>query len=398
MRKGWLIGLLAAFLLAGSCSREPMEYPELAITISIPDMGQTKALVGDVPVETWNEGIIKNLKIWVFLSEAAGGHPEGYCLGYLNLNTQDKYFQQSEENRYFIKPNDPRLLNLSTLPKVDVYALANASSIGQGSLSATTGRNVLDNLVISGNRFGINADQNKPVYTSVDNNGLPFSGVGKGLTMKGNYPVVSIDRVRLKRMVSKFRFVISQLVDAAGNVVTDFSIDDLLLDGGKISSEEYVFNESSDPKIKSSSTTYVEAPMNFLSLVPNRDDDTTVDPEVPSSGRHDGIAGCENPSKYRFDVAGLSTTDYQNLILNGIKKKELTSVGLCYLRETDQKLTGKIKYHLFGDPLEASFSMSNEGDFARNRSWIVYIYFLSNEIDLSVSWTPWEDGQDFYLP
>lgn len=373
------IGWLLAVLLLCSCTLEsvPMDNSlELAISVRIPEMGVTKAHEGEVGGETWAETSIKNLKIWVFLADDVPGHPAGECLGYLQP-AQDKYPQTGVENRYYISLH-PVIATADPLPRVDVYVLANAYAIGQGGLNKNTTRAQLDALVLSGTQFGI--QNNAPVQTAVsDNNGLPFSAVGKNLSMKGKYPVYYVETVSLKRAVSKFRFVFSQLRDAAGNV-TDFQVTSLQLDGGLIASQEYLFNDSTNPyKIKVSDATYVAEPMIFT-------------PPAVSE-----IAASYLPEQFAYDRNAMGTQEYQDLILKGIADGELTSWGLSYLRETDKKLQGTIEYVISGVPGTATFTMKDGGDFARNRYWIVYIYFLSDEIKFSVSWTPWEDGLDFHL-
>jgi hypothetical protein len=109
----------------------------------------------------------------------------------------------------------------------------------------------------------------------------------------------------------------------------------------------------------------------------------------------DEIACSATPEDYAFD--GQTALEYETLIRQGLAAGELTSCGLSYLRETDRQLTGTISYVLNGVPGTAEFSMKDPGDFARNHSWIVYLYFTSDAIQFTVSWTLWEEGHDFIL-
>ena len=85
------------------------------------------------------------------------------------------------------------------------------------------------------------------------------------------------------------------------------------------------------------------------------------------------------------------------LLLEGVQSGELTQLGPYYFRETNQPLSGSISYSIMGgEDKVKTFSMSSAG-FTRNHSWTVYLYFLSTEMDFQVSWTPWEQGQDFYV-
>ena len=68
----------------------------------------------------------------------------------------------------------------------------------------------------------------------------------------------------------------------------------------------------------------------------------------------------------------------------------LMEFGLTYLRESDKQLKGTITYHvkeredvetswenITATEKAATFSMADSGDFLRNRSWIVYVFYMS---------------------
>ena len=63
--------------------------------------------------------------------------------------------------------------------------------------------------------------------------------------------------------------------------------------------------------------------------------------------------------------------------------------GLFYLRESDKKLTGEIKYTVTDaedNTVErtATFSMHDAGDFSRNHTWVVYAFYGSTTLDILV--------------
>ena len=83
---------------------------------------------------------------------------------------------------------------------------------------------------------------------------------------------------------------------------------------------------------------------------------------------------------------------------------QLKELGLTYLRESDKQLTGTIHYSVQPknntDPSQVdhtrftTFSMASPGDFYRNRSWIIYVFYMDAKIhvltvtDMGVkSWT-----------
>jgi hypothetical protein len=69
------------------------------------------------------------------------------------------------------------------------------------------------------------------------------------------------------------------------------------------------------------------------------------------------------------------------LINKGIKEEILTEVGKFYLRESGKKITGTITYTVGSSTtaLSAPFTMSEEGDFSRNHTWIVYGFFAGKD-------------------
>jgi len=362
--------LLALTLLAAAGCRESLldQVPKLSICLEIPQTALTRADEGRVPSEAAAENAINTLQIWVFLHEAGGGFPAGTCIGY--IAPEPLFLSDGSENRYAM-PLNPKVAE--DHPDVDVYVLANAASAGYPNLNAETTRDQLDALVMSGDIFGISG--NAPVCTAVPETGLPFAGVGKGMKMKGTYPVLTVDSVTLTRAVSKLRFVFSQLVDEEGPL-NDCSVTSVTLDGGGIARAEYLFNDSA-AAWKIAAGQYETASMTFPGLTA------------------DEIACSATPEDYAFD--GQTALEYETLIRQGIAAGELTSCGLSYLRETDRQLTGTISYVLNGVPGTAEFSMKDPGDFARNHSWIVYLYFTRDAIQFTVSWTLWEEGHDFIL-
>lgn len=376
MRLRNLIGLLL-LLLALACRREPApmmeESADLVLYLKIPSLAETKASpLGQVLAETTEETKITDLKIWVFNSE------DGSLLGYIdpvrNNNSWNKDPLTAFENKYHIPLSAEVAL---ARPNVDVYALANGPSIGLGNtLGQTTTRAQLEALLFQGNYFGIS--NSLPVQTSVPSTGLPFAGVGKNLSMEGSYPVMRVASVTVKRAVSKLRFVFSQLSDLVGPVM-DFTIDELIIGGDVIANKEYLFTGDSyriDGHLASEIHYYSDA----------------GEVRLPSSSE---IALNPSPREYAYED-GMSAQEYENKMLAGIQKGLLTDFGKCYLRESDQPITGTVKYHISDIPGEASFTL-DAGGFVRNRSWLVYIFFLRDAMEFNVTWTPWAQGYDFYL-
>ena len=383
--------LTLAVLAATACRRTLDEEPELILWLDIEAPLETKGGEGSVPAEG-NEDAIKDLRIWVFLAETVDeNNPAGKLLGYVTPNnTADP--QTQYENRYHI-PLDRAVAQAK--PKVDVYVIGNPTAIGQGGLNANTPRSTLDGLTINGTRFGVGTD-GKPSNKTVPSDGLPYSGVAKGLSMTGSYPVMRVDVVTVRKAVSKFRFVFCQLRDEVGPMIKNLTITGLTLNGvdaqgafaengANIADTEYLFNDTAHAyKVNGYRTTPI-----------------VLNP--PTSIRRYAA-----PEEYVFNAPdNLSereayAREYEALINDGINnKKVLTEAGRCFLRETDKQLSGKVSYsYQVGETTvsaDATFTMHAPGDFVRGRSWIVYVFFARNAMQFSVSWTGWENGNEWSL-
>lgn len=372
--------LTVAALAVTACRRTLDEEPELILWLDIEAPVETKGGEGSVSAEG-SEDAIKDLRIWVFLHDAVDeNNPAGKLLGYVTPNNSADP-QTQYENRYHI-PLSRAVAEAK--PKVDIYVIGNPASIGQGGLSESTTRATLDDLVMNGTLFGVGTD-GKPVCTAIPTDGLPYTGVAKGVSMTGSYPVMRVDVVTVRKAVSKFRFVFCQLRDEVGPMIKSLTITGLTLNGENISETEYLFNDSTNPHKISG---YRASAINF---------------DPPTSVRR-----YTAPEEYVFNPpANLAEREayarqYEALINDGINtKKVLTEAGRCYLRETDRQLTGEVSYsYQVGEATvnaSADFSMHAPGDFVRGRSWIVYVFFVRESMQFSVSWTDWENGNEWSL-
>ena len=275
----WIV--LSALMLAGACSRLDEQNAALNIYVRLPEDAATKASYTDWSTLFSRETRINDLKIWVFLNESTDASlPAGQLLGYLEpkqLNVVSGSVQK------FTVPLDKDVA--SKIKKVDVYVLANSRAIQLQEIGKTTTSAELEALTLSGNRFGI-TDNGTPTNTSVvDYEGLPYTAMGKGLTLSGSATNLSVEneKLQLVRAVSKIQFVFSQIKLPSGETPVPFEIKGLELDGGQIPEQEYLFKESSAPYRIGSD--YVLRTLSF--------------PELPSK---DNIAGISNPSSYAFST------------------------------------------------------------------------------------------------
>lgn len=360
----WIV--LSALMLAGACSRLDEQKAALNIYVRLPEDLTTKA---DTDWSTLfsRETRINDLKIWVFLNESTDASlPAGLLLGYLEPKQLNVVSGKVQKFTIPLKKEEA-----AKLKKVDVYVLANSRAIQMQEIGKTTTSAELDALTLSGNRFGI-TDNGSPTNTGiVDYEGLPYTAMGKGLTLSGSATNLSVENVQLVRAVSKIQFVFSQIMLSTGEKPVPFSINSLELDGGQIPEQEYLFNDSAN-KYKIGSE-YVPRALTL--------------PDLPTKN---DIVGNTNPSSYAFDSLTQTAREYQDKIFEALVNGTLTGYAPVYLRESNKALTGKIKYTLGNSTVkELPFSMSTNDRFTRNSSWVLYFYINNNSLSLSVASSPW---------
>lgn len=381
-----LLGL--ALLALAACGHDRTEVEEagqavLRIYVFAPDKPVRTRANTDYVGATEAEKAIHSLQIWVF------EHESGELVGYLrptevatlNANGQDSYLLAVSDDFAQRKPS------------VDVYVLANCSAANCGHTygSATT-RGELDAAQIANetasegsDHFGLTALQGSVGAEE----GLPMSGVLKEQPIYGESPVLrvgteaSLATVRLVRAVSKLRFVFGKSEDAE----EDFRILGITLDAAVLPTAQYLLLD----------TPYSTAREYRISPLTGR-----TDADYEASATLVGSLGLvqqgvADPTVYAY--AGQGAQEYETLIDGAVSSNALLSGGLFYLRESDRKLAGTIRYQIGENaPAEARFSMADAGDFSRNHTWIVYAYYQSGDfLTLATVYVkPWdEDNIDY---
>ena len=342
----------------------------------------TRADVGEIAHREIAESTVHTLQIWVFK------HSDGDLVGYLNatpsfLNETDgqELFRMKVEKEFADHPEN-----------VDVYVVANVESVGL-TLGKNTERDDLDAAKIGEGSFGVSTR-----VSEVPDAGLPMSGVEKDQPIYGSYPTLRIGSqdamttVQLTRAVSKLRFVLCRIASEDDKELV--SIDGIQLDGGMIPTKSYLmpgtYTYSSDPVAP---TDYETNPIVYVNTA-----NKLLKADIPT---------VVNPMKYAYETQ--AAQDYENMINGAIagtykaaeSDQPLKQLGLTYLRESDKQLTGTIQYSVQqkGNTDETqvdhtTFSIAAPGDFYRNRSWIIYVFYMDAKIhvltvtDMGVkSWT-----------
>ena len=373
----WMI-LAAALLAVAGCLRDPLLYPEngnLTVRVFIPESIITKAETGDEAAVN-DERVVSTLQIWVYKN---GGSDATSLVGYRMLDGDALAatgLNAGHETRFTI-PVDQTFVD--TKPRVDVYALVNGESAGftidkfgyTGGDWTKLNPSDLQDYVFGGDLYGVNT-----LTSAVPAAGLPMAGVAMNQEVTGDFPVLSISTVTVTRVVSKLRFIFCQMTEN-GVPVDEFHITGISL-SGNIGQTEKLFTAS----------TYDSSGHDALSKT------YPADGALPAS-----IAGNPAPGDYLFQP-GMTAQQYDDKIRSGVSSGILTQWGLCYLRESDQKLTGTISYTAgTGGSMRsktANFTMEAAGDFTRNHSWTIYAYFIGGRLVVQPTVLPWIAGNDRY--
>lgn len=349
----FFISQLALLTACNSSDGEDQQKPTM-LTIYVFSPEQPIITRGDVgPVNASEaENKVNSLQLWIF-------DTSGNKVGYLKT-TETATLNTGQGAIYQIPVSDEFAQNK---PNVDVYVLANVTATNCG-ISATLDENttreaLIEQAKITSEHFGVTSTS---LTTVVPTDGLPMAGILKNQPVIGDAPVLRIGNetniatVPLTRAVSKMRFFFANVATAPTLTITGIT-----LNGSLIPNEEYMFTQSK-------TLTY----------------DTNVASILTSSIE---VAKKEDPAQYIYE--GQTAQEYENLMVGA----ELSLVGPYYLRESGKILTGTITYTVEGmsEPMSATFTMKEQGDFLRNHSWIVYAYYegLSGMQVVTVDVTDW---------
>ena len=384
MRYRIFIGILLLALLLGGCRRESAlssveDMPKLSITLEIPAAPGTKADEGEAASQMEEENAIYDLKIWVFKHD---NHEKVLFAKYPNdehPNPDD--LPQAGTVKKYVFSVDRSLATDNPRPTLDVFVLANSGSINctLGDVDYTT----LTEATFGGSSF---FGPESPVTPAIlesrksdseeNRKGLPMSGVGEELKISGEDYSLSIGKITMQRAVSKLRYVFCQTLNI-GEDAESIEVLRVELDNNLIPNQEYVFSPDGGQHVMQSGG-YVNAFIN----TPNTD-------PVPSSAI---------PELYTYTGSGASgAADYERLVLGAIDEKKLLCPATYYLRESDKPLSGKVYYQVKKNgvvvpPAERvkTFAMETP-DFARNHTWTMYGYFISDRtLILSLNVLPWD--------
>ena len=381
------LSLLLLLLAMTACSSEDRQdvsdeqHCYLDIYVYSPDRPMvTRADIGYYS-ETEAEGAVHSLQIWIFR------HHDGEPLGYLEAAPTATELSNGHQYRITVTPSIAEGNDRS----VDVYVLSNVPSETYGlRLDRNSTRAYLDAAVIKDSYFGVSSLQK-----GVPDVGLPMSGVLKNAPVAGSYPALRIgtedhmSTVKLARTVSKMRVVVCRI--AADSNEPESSqlreIEYIQINGGQIPNEEYLmlsepFNASLNPM-----DPFAGSRMHIKRTYgDDRDYETTAFSFGPLEP--DDIPEAD-PLEYIYNSKKYPTPQhYEDAIIKAAHPTDgtdakLKDLGVTYLRESDKKLEGEVKYTTKdGASKIVDFAMDRAGDFTRDHSWIVYVFFAGGKLQV----------------
>ena len=386
---------LATFLSFTIACRDYEDERNASDTVSLsfylqPANHHTRGYLGEIDEEE-GEDVIHTVKVWLFDGST--------CVDYTEDIDED----------YKVTMTIPQAI--VSKGTIDVYVIANAESVGLGSLSGSTPFADLTNAVISTSNFSAA----NPV-TTLPSSGLPMSRIKKGCEINTTGVTPTLETIEITRAVSKIRFAFARTKGHTGQVLG------ITIGREKIANSEYIFGVDPVENPTDYTTPYfgdrrahivnsngyedatmqlglVAAPTGNQQVLHDsgairevyNDDDPTLD---PSDYAWDNWSAMEaNISKTDQQKA----TDYYNLMNTYVTDK-------VYLRESDIPLEGTIYYRLSPTSTvkTAKFQMMTNSDglqdFARNHIWIVYGYFTGDRLELKIralEWNYYKETVDF---
>ena len=358
--------LMTVLLTACSSSKEEVVQPVeedcfLEIPICAPERPiLTRGDVGEI-ASSEAERTVHSLQIWVFKSK------DGSLVCYRNLtdftSLNASPYQQTYKmivDKTFAEVRD----------NVDIYVVANAASYLGTTVSnpADLKPANLNAAMIDEGSFGTST-----LIKTVPDGGLPMSAVLKNQPIYGSFPALRIGSqeqpavLELTRAVSKLRFVLCRIKEQPASTKTLVSINSIKLNGNSIPTTTYL----------------MPGTYNYSSYV--SDDITFEDDDFDENHKllPDKIPDVDNPLDYTYETQ--AAQDYETMIDAAVEAGSLKQLGPTYLRESDKQLTGTISYTYKDNGIDktpdpVTFSMAGAGDFLRNHSWIVYIYYMDSKI------------------
>lgn len=327
------------------------------------------------------ESDIHSIKVWVFKSgTGASANPIAY-----KEDTPTAADGSTVNSQYTLNLRFLRKINGEELKKIDLYILANSESTNMADKLGKDFRSITRadlQRVTFDDPFGITTEGKAQTTEVPKGLGLPISRAITNIEIAKHVADTEIEAkdkgisIPLVRAVSKLHFYFAR--KSGDDAMTEnVKVTRIEIDGNTFPTESYVFPDEEE---------YTKADANKAAT-----SNKYVTPAyVPTTLKLDGV---ENtgikavPDPLAYKRTNETAQDYMNRM-----NKDIGEHDLCYLRETNKPIKGKIYYQLADGGIEESkeFTIPSEGNAIGNRELVVYGYFLQGGA-LCLDWQvmPW---------
>ena len=394
-RLGMAIAALLMLSTMASCSDQDSQAPatgdEAYLNLSFSTASNTTSRAsraGDIGKDDETqanpntESDIHSIKVWVFKSGTGenANHPIAY------KEDTPTAGGGTANGTYTLNLRFLRKINGEEIKNIDLYILANSESTNmakklEGKDLRSITRADLQGVTFD-DPFGI-TEEGKAETTEVPTEGLPISRAITNIAIAGHVADTEIEakeigiKIPLVRAVSKLHFYFARTADADA-LTENVKVTRIEIDGNTFPTESYVFPEEEE---------YTKADANKAATSSKYGTPAYVPTALQLGGvENSGIAAVPDPTAF------IKKSQTAQQYLDAFKDAGIASHHLCYLRDTNKPITGKIYYQLAEDGSEKfrEFTIPSSGNAIRNRELVVYGYVLQGGA-LCLDWQvmPW---------
>lgn len=394
-RLGMAIAALLMLSTMASCSDQDSQAPatgdEAYLNLSFSTASNTTSRasragdIGNNETQAYPtaESDIHSIKVWVFKSETgASANPIAY-----KEDTPSAVDGKPANGNYTLNLRFLRKINGEELKKIDLYILANSESTNMADKLKDKDLRSITRADLQGvtfdDPFGITAEGKAQTTVVPTGKGLPISRAITNIEIADHVADTEIEAkdkgisIPLVRAVSKLHFYFARK-DAADALTGNVKVTRIEVDGNTFPTASYVFPDE-EP--------YASADANKAATSGKYETPTYVASTLKLDGVENAkIKPVPDPLTYKRGDSETAQA-YMDRMNN-----EIGGHDLCYLRETNKAITGRIYYKLAEDGFESSqpFTIPSEDKAIRNRELVVYGYFLQGGA-LCLDWQvmPW---------
>lgn len=393
-RLGMAIAALLLLSTMASCSDQDSQAPatgdEAYLNLSFSTASATTSRAGgaenigndETQANPTAESDIHSIKVWVFKSgTGASANPIAY-----KEDTPSAVDGSTVNSTYTLNLRFLRKINGEELKNIDLYILANSESTNMADKLKGKDLRSITRADLQGvtfdDPFGITAEGKAQTTGVPTGKGLPISRAITNIEIAKHVADTEIEAeksgisIPLVRAVSKLHFYFARK-DAADALTENVKVTRIEIDGNTFPTASYVFPDEED---------YATADANKSATSNKYETPSYVATPLKLDGVENAkIKAVADPLAYKRGETETAQT-YMN------RMKEIGEHDLCYLRETNKPITGKIYYQLAEGGIEKSqeFTIPSSGNAIRNRELVVYGYFLQGGA-LCLDWQvmPW---------